>query len=533
MSKPALQSDQPLDIATAFRRALDFQRGGRVVEAERIYSVILRLEPNHVDALNNRGSALRRLGRHEEALASYGRALALKPDNPYTLHNHGNALQDLARHSEALASYERALAVKPDHAGALLNRGNVLHELGRYKEALASYERALAIKPDFDKAWNSLGATLRRLGRDEEALASYEKALAASPNFVEAHCNRGHALCALNRHKEAIASYEKAVAIKPDFADAHWNESIARLALGDYKEGWKKFEWRWKTPDCASKERDFGVPLWLGDQPLNGRTILLHAEPGLGNTIQFARYAPLVAAKGGTVILEVPAALKALMGGLAGVSAVFAQGERLPAFDLQCPLFSLPLALRTEVATIPAKVPYLAAAAERVELWQSLLPAGRRIRVGLVWSGKAAHRNDHRRSLALAWLAPLFAVRGVQFVSLQREVRDRDVQDLRENPNLLHFGGALTDFAETAALISLLDLVISVDTAAAHLAGALCKPVWVMLPFAADFRWLTGREDSPWYPTARLFRQSKLGEWDEVVGRVGAELLRVSSQVIG
>jgi hypothetical protein len=362
------------------------------------------------------------------------------------------------------------------------------------------------------------------LGRLEEALESYARARAIKPDYAEALYNQGNALVMLGRHREALASYERALAIKPDHAEAQWNQGLARLRLGDFRAGWKQYEWRWQRPDGVKSQRSFAQPVWTGQQSLQGKTILLHAEQGLGDTIQFVRYATLVARRGAKVMLEVQRTLKGLLARVEGVAGIVGRGEELPAFDLHCPLLSLPLAFGTELSSIPASVPYLAATDDRIETWSARLPPRKGLRVGIAWSGNAKHKDDRNRSIALARLAHLFAAPGVQFVSLQKDARDGEAEVLRDIPGFLDLGPELKDFADTAALISLIDLVISVDTSTAHLAGAMGKPVWVLLPFSPDWRWLLEREDSPWYPTARLFRQPMIGDWESVIGRMRREL---------
>jgi tetratricopeptide (TPR) repeat protein len=319
-----------------------------------------------------------------------------------------------------------------------------------------------------------------------------------------AYNSRGVALASLNKHEEAIASYEKALGIKPDYVEAHFNDGVSRLALGDLLAGWEKYEWRWKKKDFTSPKRAFRQPLWLGNEPLTGKTIFLHAEQGLGDAIQFVRYASLAAGKGARVLLGVAPSLAPLVEGLKSVAKVTTQPPPSEDFDLHCPLLSLPLAFGTTLNTIPADVPYLEAPPQRVSHWSKRLGPRKAPRVGLTWSGRAEHKNDHNRSIALTKLLPVVS-QDLEFVSLQNEVRSEDQATLAESRRIRYFGDELLDFADTAALISLMDLVISVDTAAAHLAGALGKPVWVLLPFAPDWRWLLDREDSPWYPTARFF----------------------------
>ncbi len=520
--------DRALRLKPDYPEAL-YNRGAvlyglqRPEEALACYDRALRLRPGYVEAHNNRGMALRALRRLEEALASFDRAVRLNPDYAEALYNRGNILQELKRPEESLASFERALRLKPGHAEAFYNRGNALLELRRPEEALASFEQALRLRPDYAEAHNSRGVALQDLQREEESLASFESALRLAPDYVEALANQGSALHALGRPQEALACYGQALRLQPELADAHWNGSLSRLLLGDFAAGWQQYEWRWKTEAFTSPQRNFAQPLWLGQGSLAGKTILLHAEQGLGDTIQFCRYAQRVAAAGATVLLEAQAALKPLLAGLEGVERILAQGEPLPAFDCHCPLMSLPLAFATGLDTIPAEIPYLRADPARVRAWQARLGGAALPRVGLAWSGGAAYKNDRRRSIPLAGFDRLASCRA-QFISLQKELREADRLVLERRADIAHYGGELADFAETAALVANLDLVIAVDTAVAHLAGALGKPVWLLLPANPDWRWLLGRGDSPWYPSMRLFRQAKLGDWESVIAQVAAAL---------
>jgi hypothetical protein len=325
----------------------------------------------------------------------------------------------------------------------------------------------------------------------------------------------------LGRDQDALANYQRALAVRPDYADAHYAESFVRLRLGDFRAGFVKYEWRWRRSELASYRRDLGKPLWLGEASLAGKTILLHAEQGFGDTIHFARYAPLVAQQGATVILEVQPALKELLAPLAGT--IIGRGEKLPAFDCHCPLLSLPLAFRTDLDTIPARGPYIAAATDRVASWRSRISPGRA--VGIVWCGNPSFRNERNRSMSFADVAPLLRTPGINFVSLNPGLPPDQVAALAELPNVTHVAADFRDFADTAAVIENLGLVVTTDTATAHLAGAMGKPVWIMLSCGPDWRWLMGRDDCPWYPTARLFRQPKPGDWSSVVDRLRAEIM--------
>ncbi len=517
----------------------------------------IRLEPKP-DYLTNLGATLLNLGRREEALKAFDTAVQLKPLDADLWRNLGNILIDVERPADAILSFQHALKLNPRHwdaankaahllyrsdrfeeALACLNlcdelqpgqfptlqmRALTLHKLRRFEEALADNTRALAARPDDAEALNNRGVILRMLKRFDEAVANYDRALASRPGYAEALYNRGLALDELKRFDEALASYDRAVRARPDYVEAHWNEALLRLLTGDFSRGWAKYEWRWKNQSLALTKRNFAQPLWLGEDAIDGKTVLLHSEQGFGDTIQFCRYVPLVAARGARVIVEVAAPLQDLMSDLAGATQVIPRGTPLPDFDYQCPLLSLPLAFGTRLETIPAPTPYLHAPAQASKAWQARLGPKTRPRIGLAWSGNAAHKDDQNRSIGLRFLSPLLDT-GATFVSLQKDVRDADAAVLGERDDILHFGDALKDFSDTAALISNLDLVISVDTSVAHLAGALGKPVWVLLTYVPDWRWLLDRDDSPWYPTARLFRQNDARTWDDAIARVREALL--------
>jgi tetratricopeptide (TPR) repeat protein len=494
----------------------------RFEEALASYDRALALRPGLAEAHANRGNVLHALKRFEEALASYDRALALRPDLAEAHANRGSASHELKRFAEALASHDRALALRPDYTEARYNRGNALHALKRFEEALADYERALALRPHYVEALANRGVTLHELKRFEAALESQDRALAVRPDYAEAFVNRGVTLHELKRFDEALASYDRALALRPDFAQAHYNEAICRMLTGDFDRGWQKLEWGWDTEQLKSLKRKFSQPLWLGSDEIAGKTILLHGVHGFGDTIQFCRYVPRVVERGARVILEIQEPLCELMGTLPGAAQIVTRGKPLPDFDLHCPLLSLPLALGTRLATIPAQTPYLRAFPQAVTDWNARL--GPRPRIGLAWSGRPEHNNDRNRSMRLGTLLSPLAGFEATYVSLQREVREDDASVLQDRSEILHFGEELKTYADTAALIANLDLVISVDTSVAHLAGALARPVWILLPFIPDWRWLLDREDSPWYPTARLFRQDETREWDNVMARVHAAL---------
>ncbi|HXZ01956.1 MAG TPA: tetratricopeptide repeat protein [Stellaceae bacterium] len=493
---------------------------GRCEEAVAHHRRALALKPDFADAHNNLGAALHALGRHEEAVAHFERAVALEPGFAQAHNNLGNAMRTLRRHEDALRHYRTALALWPNYAEAHYNAGNALQTLGRHDEAIAPYEKAAAIRPGYAEALNNLGNALQMLNRHDEAIARFEQALAAKPDYAEALNNLGNSLQALNRHEQAIPLHARALALQPDCIAAQWNEGLARLVTGDFKMGWEQYEGRWAVEGPGQRRRDFAQPQWRGEAALAGRTILLHAEQGLGDTLHFARYVPMVAALGASVVLEVQKPLVPLLAGLAGVTRILAQGEALPPFDCHSPLLSLPLAFGTTLDIIPRDVPYLAAAPDRIAAWRATVEATAPPRIGVVWAGSAANLFDRRRTIPLRHLLPLLATPGIKFFALQKDLRPGDLELLRERPEVTVLSERLGDFADTAAAVSLLDLVISVDTAVAHLAGALARPFFLLLPFSAEWRWLRGREDSPWYPTARLFRQPAIGDWDSVVASV-------------
>jgi tetratricopeptide (TPR) repeat protein len=507
---------QPHHAEALYNRGLNLHKLKRFEAALASFDHALALRPDYAEALVGRGVALHDQKQFDDALKSYDRALALRPGYAEALVNRGMTLHELTRYDEALASYERALASEPDNVEALTNRGLALHDLERYGEALASHERALAVQPDYAAALGNRGVTLHKLKRFDEALANYDRALALRPDFAETLVNRGVTLHDLKRYDEALASYDRALALQPDLADAHFFAGLSRLLIGDFGRGWLDYEWR-KQASAAASKRDFVQPLWLGEGGIADRTILLHSEQGFGDTIQFCRYAALVAAQGACVILEVEAPLQRLMTGLAGTAQIIAKGEPLPDFELRCPLPSLPLAFKTRLETIPASPAYLLAPAQGLN-GDTRLASKSGPKIGLAWAGNPRHRRDRERSIGLCDLLPLLDV-DATFVSLQKEVRAADIEAL-ENSRILDFSYELADFSDTAALISELDLVISVDTGIAHLAGALGRPVWILLTHVPDWRWLLDRDDSPWYPTARLFRQDERRAWDGVIARV-------------
>lgn len=533
-----------LDEAVAsFRQALALDRNladahlnlgnalqlkGQPEDAVASYRRALRLNPQSAEIHYNLGRVYEAQGQLANATHSYRRAVALRPDYVEAHFNLGNVLQAAGQPGEAVASYQRVLALRPDHAEAHNNLGAQFELAGQPQQAMSSYRQALALRPVFPEAHNNLGNVLLAEGQTDAAIASYQTAIAQRPDYAEAHNNLGNALQSAGRLDEAVQSHDRALALKPDFADARWNKAFALLLQGDFAAGWPLFESRWAVLGTQPEVAIHARPLWLGDTPLAGRTLLVHHEQGLGDTLQMLRYVPLLAAQGARVIVQVPAALAALTATVTGVAAVVLTGEPLPEHELHCPCMSLPLACRTTLATIPNAVPYLAVPAAIGARWRERLDETRNkeragARIGLVWSGSTAHRNDRHRSLALRQLSPLLAM-PAQFHSLQKEYRPGEQAELGAQGNVHDWSAQLDSLADTAGLIAQLELVIAVDTAVAHLAGALGKPVWLLLPAAPDYRWLLDRTDSPWYPTMRLFRQQEAGNWAPVIEALATAL---------
>lgn len=495
-------------------------------EAMEMLARAVVLRPDHADARNNLGNALIELGRTAEAVPHYRAALAVRPNHAATQYNLGNALLAAGHAAEAEPYFRAALALDPVHAGALNNLGNTLRTLGRPAEAVDSYRAVLALRPEFAGTHNNLGSALLALHRPAEAAACFVEALRLQPDYGEACNNLGGAMLALNQPEQAIQVFRKAVALDPAQAQARFGESLALLTLGRFREGWEAYESRWLDPRFREGVRHYDLPPWHNTPgaDLHGRTMLLHAEQGLGDTIQFVRYAALVRRLGARIVLEVQPPLVRLLRGLA--EQVLPEGADLPLHDLRCPLLSLPLAFRTDLATIPAAIPYLRADRALRPAWEAALGPRVRPRIGIAFSGSADHPEDALRSIPAAQLLPLLALPDCEFHVVQNDMRPADAAALRQAAGVRVHADRLTDFAETAALLSLLDLVVSVDTSVAHLAGAMGLPVWVLLQSSADFRWLRGRSDSPWYPTARLFRQSQPQRWEPVLASV-ADALRL------
>jgi Tfp pilus assembly protein PilF len=555
---PSASQAIPELLQHAFRE----HQAGNLDQARRLYLQILSIDARHPDSLHllglaeyqsgqlesaermvrraiaaagrvaiyhsTLGSVLHTKGNHQAAEASFERALALDPGHVEARFNLGNVLLELGRLEEAEVAFKAALAAKPDYLEALHNLGKLHRDQRRWEEAAACYLRVLALRPENTATLSNMGSLLLDQGRLTEARSFLERAIALKPDFAEAHSNLGAVFLDQGAFDEAIDCCQRSVTLDPDAPQARWNLALLQLLRGNFPSGWANFEFRHRIPREAP--RSFPQPLWCGG-PLGGARILLHAEQGLGDNIQFLRYVPIVQAAGGLVILDVHPFLHRLAECLPGVVQVVNSGDPLPVFDCHCPLMSLPIVFGTTLETVPARVPYLSVPADAARAAEGIEWPADALRVGIAWAGNPRHTKDRYRSISLSLLAPLFQGEGVSFYFWQmgQAVDQREGFPGISRAPVLDLAPVTTDMADTAAQMAHLDLVLTVDTSVAHLAGALGKPTWLMLPYTPDWRWLLEREDSPWYPTMRLFRQPSPGDWQSVVAQVKDQLAIASA----
>jgi Flp pilus assembly protein TadD len=476
--------EQRLEIGMTHHRA------GQLREAEMIYRQILTEQPNHAGALHMLGSLAADVGQFDAAIELMTKAIQLNPNIAQYHANLGAIYAKSNRFNEAIAALQRATQLDPAMAAALYNLGGVFLAMFEFARAIPVLERAISLNPNWPELHNNLGVALRNIGE----------------------------------HQLALEVFKRSITVQPDFAEGHWNVGLTLLTLGDLADGWKEYEWGRKSPR-VNIPRQFAQPRWKGED-LTGKTILLYAELGSGDTIHLIRYAPLVARRGGKVIVECQPGLEKLLRSVDGIQEVVAQGQPLPPFDMQCPMMSLPLEFGTTLETIPANVPYLSPPPDRVAAWRERIgDHSNHLNVGLVWAGRPDHKNDRQRSIRLDQFAPLATVKSVRFYSLQKgQAAASQAAVPPPGMDFIDWTSDLLDFAETAALMANLDLLISVDTSVIHMAGAIGKPVWVLIPFVPDFRWFLNRTDTPWYPTMRLFRQPALRDWNSVIADVTSAL---------
>lgn len=522
-------------IQQAMEMAVGHHNAGRLAEAEGLYRQILANQPGHADALHLLGVVKFQCNQLDTARELIGRAIAIHPIEGIYHYNLGHVLTMAGKRKEAIESYRRAISLQPGNGAAYNNLGVVLAEDRQYSAAIEAYQTAIRLNPpNLADVYCNLSNALREDHQVEAALKAAERANELEPKLAAGLNNLGAALLRSGQFEEAIASYRRAIELEPEFAMAHYNLAMSLLLTGRFEEGWPHQEWRWKARELGLTKMNFPQPMWSGSTSLttggdllDGKRIFLHAEQGFGDAIQFVRYVPEVIARGGRVILAVQKELIELMRTIPGIEQIVTDGDTFPPFDVHCAMLSLPVVLKTRLDTIPANIPYLHADPARVEAWRVKLdrPKDSRMKVGLVWAGSATHKNDRNRSIGLSQLAPLAGVRGVRFISLQKGEGSR--QPPPDGMEIEHYGDDLRDFSDSAGLIANLDLLITVDTAPAHLAGAMGKPVWTFIPHIPDWRWMLERTDSPWYPTMKLYRQPATGDWRTPIAKAAADLQRM------
>jgi tetratricopeptide (TPR) repeat protein len=505
-------------------------RQGRLAEAISCYQTALQLKPEMAEAHCNLANAYQRLGQTEAAVAGYRVAVRIKPDYGEAHGNLGVTLLQQGFLSEAVTSLEEALRIKPNNAEAYSNLGVALLRVKRLEEAEDRLRRALDLKPNVAEFYGILGVALEQQGKLDEAETCFRQAVRLKPDYAGAYNDLGALLADQGRLTEAEACYRQALRLKPDYAEVHENLAYTLLVRGDFKSAWTEYPWRLLSRDSPALQ--FQRPLWDGSE-LEGKTLMLVADQGLGDAIQFVRYLPLLPRAGAKVFLHCHGSLVRLLTGLDGLDGVVPQGADPPPFDLQAPLLSLPQFCGTTLATIPAKVPYLAADPRLREAWHERLGAEKKFKVGIAWQGNPEHKRDRERSVPLSLFQPLAELPGVLLVSLQKGSGREQISALADRLNVLDPADDLSDFADTAALLCCLDLVITVDTSVAHLAGALGIPVWVAVSLVPEWRWLLERDDSPWYPTMRLFRQTTRGDWGGVFERLAKSLRQEVEAALG
>ena len=515
------------------------QELNRFDEAISNYQTGISINPNYAPVFYNMGNAFKAKKQFEIAVENYDKCLVINPDFLDAYVNRGVALKELGQFESAIQSQDKALTINKECAQAFNNRGNALKELKRFEEAVADYEKAINLKPDFAEAYSNLGLAFWKLNRLEEAILNCDKAINIKEDYAIAHFNRGVLFTKLNRLEEAIANYEKAISIDEEYADAYYNKSLLLLLFGEFSKGWELYDWRWRLNKGGPQLRNFAQPLFKGTENLQDKNILIHSEQGLGDSLQFIRYVPLLAAQGAKVIVEVQAQLISLFQNINGISVLLKNGDPLPSFDLHCPMMSLPLAFNTDLSTIPS-CPQFVIAVSKTQYWIDKLGSKVKLRVGLVWNGGFRPNQadtlevNERRNLPLEQLKKLKDI-DVEFISLQKgepaesEFRQA-VADGWDGPFIHDHVNELKDFSDTAALVMNLDLVIAVDTSTAHLAATLGKPVWLLNRYDTCWRWLLDREDSPWYPSIKIYRQPSWGDWDSVMQRVRSDLIEMVSK---
>lgn len=521
-------------ISEMLTSAVQHHQAGRLAPAEQLYRQIIAADPRQADAWHLLGVIGSQLGQHAPALECIQRAIGLNPRSVSFYSNLGNVLHALGRDDEAVAAYQQALQIDPQFLDAYMNLAGLYKDQKQYEAAEAQLQQALRLNPGSAVADNNLGVIYRDQGRLEAAAECYQRALAKNPRYADAHNNLGNALHDLGQFEESIACYQTAVQLKPDYAEAHLSLAISWLLVGNLEAGWPEYDWRFA---CKRPERPpFVEPIWDGS-PLDGKTILLYGEQGFGDKLQFIRYAPLVKARGGRVVVACNPALLKIFSRTPGIDELVPIPDGvLPKFDVYANLLTLPAIFQTRIESIPCNVPYLFADPDLVERWGQRLRARSTFKIGIVWQGSQHNFGARTRTIALKHFAPLAQVPGVELISLQKGFGTEQIAELAGEMSIVELGddfdAASGPFMDTAAVMRNLDLVIASDTSIGHLAGGLGVPVWVAIPFVPDWRWMRDREDTPWYPTMRLFRQRQTGAWEPVFQRIADELRRIVPETL-
>lgn len=522
----------------------------RIEESIKYYDAALHYNQNFFEAYTNKGIALLELNLLSEALLNFDKAIEINPLYADAYSNRGNVLQELNLFTESLASYDVAIKLNPNYAEAYSNRGVVLHELKRYYEAIKSYEIAISILPTYTKAYTNLGITLHELKNYDQAMICFKKSISFNPNYKEAYCSIGNLLLDLSLLKESIEQFNIAIKIDPNYADAYvnkgialkdsqlieeslecfntaikldknnaeayWNKSLTLLLSGNFSEGFELYEWRFKVKSLSLEKRVFNNKPWNGKENINGKVILIYSEQGLGDSIHLSRYIKLLLKLGAKILFLVQPTLINLLETIDNIEVINEKSNKLPLFDFHCALMSLPYVFKTDINTIPTFSSYLKTLPEKNNKWLNILSNKFKHRIGLVWSGSITHKNDRNRSINLETLIKYLPTTNIEYISLQKEIRNSDIYALNKS-NIKHYENDIIDFSDTASICDLVDMVITVDTSVGHLAGALGIKTLILLPFSPDWRWMLNRNDSPWYSSVTLIRQKKPNDWHSVL----------------
>ena len=510
-------------IDEQLKKALHLQHEGQYDEALLLYYSIKQSMPTNLDSIYQLGVISNIKKNYQLAVDLFSEAIVIDPSNPLYYFNCGIAYEGLNQLESAIKCYDTVISFNSNYADVHYNRGVCFQRLKKLESAIDCYDKVIFLNSDHVNAYFNRGVAFQELRQFEFAIESYDRAISLNPNIADIHFNRGAVFHCLNLLVAAIECYDKAIALNPNHVNALWNKTLALLLNGDLASGFQLFELGAELK-TRQVQQDFSEPLWLGKESLEGKTILLHNEQGLGDTLQFCRYAKLVSNLGGSVILKAQPPLISLLNNLEGVSYLVPEGEHVPKFDYQCPLMSLPLAFKTDINSIPASKSYIKCSPDKILQWAEKLGEKLKLRIGIAWSSTSDFAHDANRSLSLAELLLALPPNNFEYICLQKVIKESDQETLKSNPQIKFFGEELHDFSDTAALIENLDLVITTCTSIPHLSGALGKETWLLLSFTPDWRWLLEREDSPWYPTAKLYRQDKIGDWGDALERVKVDL---------